>query len=107
VTTTLVEAEDPPPVAVTPTVYIPVDAEFDAKSVNVVLHVAVQVAEEKEAVTPAGNDEAANDTAAGLPVRSVAVTSSAVDCPCVTDRLGEPAKREKLVRLRLTAVVNV
>jgi hypothetical protein len=91
-----------------PIVYVPVDVAVDAKRVNAVLHVAVQVVEENEAVTPAGNDEAVNDTAAGLPVSSVAVTVSDVDCPCATDTLGEAAVREKLVTtLRLAEVVNV
>jgi len=88
-------------------VYVPVDAAVDTKSVKVVLHVAMQLAEEKEAVTPAGNDEAANDTAAGLPVSSVAVIVLDVDCPSATDRLGEAAEMEKLVTLRPAEVVNV
>src|ERR1700674_304513 len=89
------------------TLYVPVDAVVDAESVNVVLHVAVQLAEEKEAVTPAGNDEAAKDTAAGLPVSSVTVTVSAVDWPSATDRLGDARESEKLVTLKSAEVVNV
>jgi len=89
------------------TLYVPVDAVVDAKSVNVVLHVAVQVADEKEAVTPAGNDEAAKDTAAGIPVSSVAVMVSAVELPGVTDRLGDALDSEKLVTLKSAEVVNV
>ena len=89
------------------TLYVPVDAVSDAESVNVVLHVAVQVAEEKEAVTPAGNEEGAKDTAAGLPVSSVAVTVSAVDWPSTTDRPGDARESEKLVALEFAEVVNV
>jgi hypothetical protein len=91
-----------------PRVYVPVDATVDAESVNFVLHVAVQVVDEKEAVTPAGSDEAANVTAAGLPVSSVAVTLSVVDCPSTTDKLEDPAEREKVVAvIKLAEVVNV
>ena len=105
---TLVEAEAPPPVAVMPRVYVPVDAAVDAESVNFVLHVAVQAVDEKEAVTPAGNDEAAKVTAAGLPVSSVAVMLSAVDCPGTTDKLEDAGEREKVVAVSAPAeVVNV
>ena len=90
-----------------PRVYVPVDAVGDAESVNFVLHVAVQVVEEKEAVTPAGNDVAANVTAVGLPVSSVAVTLSVVDCPATTDKLEDAAEREKVVALTPPEVVNV
>src|SRR5579863_4351523 len=96
VTAMFAEAEEPPPVPVMPTVYVPVDALVDAVRVKVVLHVAVQLAEEKDAVTPAGNDEAANDTAMGLPVTSVAVIVLAVDCPCATVRLDDEAARARL-----------
>ena len=89
-----------------PTLYVPADALVDTEKVNVVLHVAMQVAEEKDAVTPAGNDEAANDTAMGLPVTSVAVTALLVDCPCATVRL-DAAERVKLAPPRLAEVVNV
>jgi hypothetical protein len=87
--------------------YIPVDATVDAESVNFVVHVAVQLVEEKEAVTPAGNDEAANVTAVGLPESRVAVTSSVVDCPSTTDRLEDAAEREKVSPLTLAEVVKV
>ena len=67
----------------------------------------MHVAEEKDAVIPAGNDAAVNDTAMGLPVTSVAVTVLAFDCPCAMDTLEDPAEREKLAPPRLAAVVNV
>lgn len=92
---------------VRPTLYVPGDAAVDAESVNFVLHVAVQLVEEKEAVTPAGNDEAANVTAVGLPVSSVAVTLSVVDCPVATDTLEDAAEREKLSPLTPAEVVKV
>ena len=105
---TLVEAEAPAPVAVMPKVYVPIEAVVDAESVNFVLHLAVQVVDEKEAVTPAGNDEATNITAAGLPVSSVAVMVSVVDCPGTTDKLEDAAEREKVVAVSaLAEVVNV
>jgi hypothetical protein len=107
VTAMFAEAEDPPPVPVMPTWYVPVEVLVDAEKVNVVLHVAVHVVEEKDAVIPAGNDEAVNDTAMGLPVTSVAVTVLAFDCPCAMDTLEDAAEREKLAPPRLAAVVNV
>jgi len=107
VTATFAEAEVPPPVPVMPTLYVPVDALVDAEKVKVVLHVAMQVEEENEAVTPAGNDDAANDTAMGLPVTSVAVTVLVVDCPCATFRLGDEAAREMLDDPAGVAVVKV
>ena len=87
--------------------YVPGDIAVDAESVNFVLHVAVQVVEEREAVTPAGNDEAANVTPVGLPVSRVAVTLSVVDCPSTTDKLEDAAESEKLLPLTLAEVVKV
>jgi hypothetical protein len=85
--------------------YVPGDAVVDAESVNFVLHVAVQVVEEKEAVTPAGNDEAANVTGVAVPVSSVAVTLSVVDCPGTMDKLEDAGKREKVVAVSALAEV--
>lgn len=82
---------------VRPTLYVPGDAAVDAESVNCVLHVAVQVAEENVAVTPTGKDVAANVTAAGLPVSSDAVMVSEVDCASTTDKLDDAGDNEKLV----------
>jgi len=86
---------------------VPAEAPADAERFSDVLQVIVQLVEEKEALTPVGNDEVVNDTAVGLPVSSVAEMVSVPDCPCVTDRLGA-AESEKVVgTIEPAEVVNV
>lgn len=58
------------------------------------LHVAVQLATEKAAVTPAGNDDAENATEAGEPDRRRTVTPSAADWPCITESVEVAADNE-------------
>jgi len=62
----------------------------------VVLHVAVQLIEENAAVTPAGREEALNDTETALPVSKVAVRPSVTELPCTTERVGDAALSEML-----------
>jgi hypothetical protein len=62
----------------------------------VVLHVAVQLKEENDAVTPAGSRVAENDTETALPVIKVAVKPSFTALPWTTETLGDAADREML-----------
>ena len=64
------------------------------ESVSVELQVAVQAAVEKEADTPAGNPEAANDTETGLPELRVAVMPSVTALPGATERVDDAAESE-------------
>ena len=72
------------------------------------LHVGVQLEEEKEAVAPTGNPDTLNDTGAVVPKTSVAVTLLLTVEPCFTERVEEPAESEKLNGDEAAgAVVNV
>ena len=71
-------------------------AAVEAESVMVVLHVAVQLKAENDAVTPAGSRVAENDTETALPVANVAVTPSFTALPWTTETLGDAADREML-----------
>jgi hypothetical protein len=62
----------------------------------VVLHVAVQLKEENDAVTPAGRRLAENETGTALPVTKVAVMPSVTEFPWTTETLGDAADREIL-----------
>jgi len=86
---------------------VPAAAAVEADSVIVVLHVAVQLAEENDAVTPDGSEEAENDTDTALPVSKVALTPSVVEFPWTTEAVGDAADREMLVDAAEAAVVNV
>jgi len=85
---------------------VPVAAAEVADSVSVVLHVAVQVVEENAAVTPAGREEAPNETETALPVTKVAVMPSVTELPCTTETAGDAALSEMLDDTG-AAVVNV
>ena len=71
-------------------------AAVEADSVMVVLHVAVQLKEENDAVTPAGSRVAENDTETALPVTNVAVIPSVTEFPWTTEALGDAADSEML-----------
>jgi hypothetical protein len=86
---------------------VPAAAAVEADSVIVVPHVAVQLAEENDAVTPDGRERAANDTETALPVTRVALTPSVVEFPWTTETLGDAADREILDDTTEPAVVNV
>ena len=59
-----------------------------------VLQVAVQPVGEKEADTPAGNPEAANDTVTGFPERRVAVMPPFTELPRATESAEDALESE-------------
>ena len=76
--------------------------------VIVVLQVAVQEEGEKEADTPAGNPEAANDTETGFPAVRVAVMPSVTVLPDTTESAEDAAESEIADGVgAAVAVVNV
>jgi len=102
---TVVDAANPDPVPLIMRGKTPVGVLDDVASVRVVLHVAVQLAAEKAAVTPAGNDDAENATEAGEPDRRRTVTPSAADWPCITESVEVAADNE--IAVDKAAVVKV
>jgi len=93
------------PVPVTTMLYVPGEAVAEVESVRVVLHVAVQLEDEKPADTPAGNEDTENTTEAGLPETRVAVILSVAELPCRTERAFDADERESTVDVVTGAAV--
>jgi hypothetical protein len=102
---TVVDALIPDPVALTINGKRPMAVFDDVFTVSVVLQVAVQLAAENVAVTPAGNEDAENTRGTGEPDLRSAVIPSEPDCPCIKERVGAAADRE--IEVGKAAVVNV
>ena len=75
------------------------------ESVRVVLHVAVPLEGEKPADTPAGNEDAENDTEAGFPETRVAVIPSVTELPCTTGSACDADDRDSVVDVVTGAAV--
>ena len=86
---------------------MPAAAAVEADRVIVVLQVAVQLAEENDAVTPDGSEEAAKDTDTALPVTKVALTPSVVEFPWTTEAVGDAADSAMLDEVAGADVVKV
>jgi len=85
---------------------VPAAAVVVVESVSVVPQVAVHVESEKEADTPAGSPEAANETATGLPEVRVAVMLSVTELPCVTESDDGEAESEMAGGRAAAAIVR-
>jgi hypothetical protein len=72
---------------VTVIVELPVRVEANVFTVRVVVHVGLQLTDEKEAVAPVGSPVAWNKTLCVVPVLRVAVTVVFTELPCVTETL--------------------
>jgi len=102
----VVVAEVPDEEPVTTMSYVPTGLDQEVERVIAVVHVSVQLGEEKLAVTPAGSADVVNDTAAAAPESRVAVMLSDADCPCASELDDEVADREK-ANVLTDAVVEV
>jgi hypothetical protein len=102
---TVVDVATPEPVPLMTRGKMPVEVVDDVATLTVVLHVAVQVAAEKVAVTPAGSDDAENATETGKPARRTAVMPVVAACPWISDRVDAVADIE--IEVGMADVVNV
>ena len=94
----LVVLLSPPPVPVTVIVALPVATAAEAVKVSVVVHVGLQDASEKAALTSEGSPEAENETLCAAPETKVLVTKLLTDWPRVM-LLFPPLASEKLKEL--------